>query len=124
MRLLSKENLEECIFSVIGYSGMAKYYASEAIKSAKNGDFKEAEEFLKKSDDEFSKAQDAEGALAKIGDKKSKECGELVLIHSQDHFMGTMTYRELAKEMVDMCRKYSDREKSLIERIEKLEKGQ
>lgn len=44
---MNKENLEECIFSVIGYSGMAKYYASEAIKSAKNGDFKEAEEFLK-----------------------------------------------------------------------------
>ncbi len=52
---------------------MSKYYSSEAIKSAKNGDFKEADEFLKKSDDEFSKAQDAEGALAKIGDKKSKE---------------------------------------------------
>ena len=34
------------------------------------------------------------------------------------------TYRELAKEMVDMCRKYSDIEKSLIERIEKLEKNQ
>ncbi len=41
--LVYKENLDEGIFSVIGYSGMAKYYASEAIKSAKNGDFKEAE---------------------------------------------------------------------------------
>lgn len=120
--MLNKENLEECIFSVIGYSGMAKYYAAEAIKSAKNGDFKEANEQLKKSDDEFSKAQDAEAALAKICDKKSNECGELILIHSQDHFMGTMTYRELAKEMVDMCRKYSGMEKKLVERIEKLEK--
>lgn len=121
---MKKDPLEEYIFNIIGYSGMAKYYASEAIKSAKNGEFEESNEFLKKSDEEFSKAQDAEGALAKLRDKESKKCGELILIHSQDHFMGTMTYRELAKEMIDMCKKYSDIEKNLIERIEKLEKGQ
>ena len=121
---MKKDPLEEYIFNIIGFSGMAKYYASEALKSARKGNFEEADEFLKKSDEEFSKAQDSEGALAKNRNEVSKECGELILIHSQDHYMGTMTYRELAKEMVDMCRKYSDMEKSLIERIEKLEKNQ
>ena len=121
---MKKDPLEEYIFNIIGFSGMAKYYASEAIKNAREGNFKESEKLFKKSDEEFSKAQDAEGALAKNRNEVSKECGELILIHSQYHFMGTMTYRELAKEMVDMCRKYSDMEKSLIERIEKLEKNQ
>lgn len=117
---MKKDPLEEYIFNIIGFSGMAKYYASEAIKSAREGNFKESEKLFKKSDEEFSKAQDAEGALAKNRNEVSKECGELILIHSQDHFMGTMTYRELAKEMIEMSKKINELEKSLNEKNDKI----
>ena len=117
---MKKDPLEEYIFNIIGFSGMAKYYASEAIKNAREGNFKESEELFKKSDDEFSKAQDAEGALAKNRNEVSKECDELILIHSQDHFMGTMTYRELAKEMIEMSKKINELEKSLNEKNDKI----
>ena len=117
---MKKDPLEEYIFNIIGFSGMSKYYASEAIKSAREGNFKESEELLKKSDEEFSKAQDAEGALAKNRNEVSKECDELILIHSQDHFMGTMTYRELAKEMIEMSKKINELEKSLNEKNDKI----
>ena len=117
---MKKDPLEEYIFNIIGFSGMAKYYASEALKSARKGNFEEADEFLKKSDEEFSKAQDSEGALAKNRNEVSKECGELILIHSQDHFMGTMTYRELAKEMIEMSKKINELEKSLNEKNDKI----
>ena len=117
---MKKDPLEEYIFNIIGFSGMAKYYASEAIKSAREGKFKESKELLKKSDEEFSKAQDAEGALAKNRNEVSKECDELILIHSQDHFMGTMTYRELAKEMIEMSKKINELEKSLNEKNDKI----
>ena len=117
---MKKDPLEEYIFNIIGFSGMAKYYASEAIKSAREGNFKESEELFKKSDEEFSKAQDAEGALAKNRNEVSKECDELILIHSQDHFMGTMTYRELAKEMIEMSKKINELEKSLNEKNDKI----
>lgn len=117
---MKKDPLEEYIFNIIGFSGMAKYYASEAIKNAREGNFKESEELFKKSDEEFSKAQDAEGALAKNRNEVSKECDELILIHSQDHFMGTMTYRELAKEMIEMSKKINEIEKSLNEKNDKI----
>lgn len=117
---MKKDPLEEYIFNIIGFSGMAKYYASEAIKNAREGNFKESEKLFKKSDEEFSKAQDAEGALAKNRNEVSKECDELILIHSQDHFMGTMTYRELAKEMIEMSKKINELEKSLNEKNDKI----
>lgn len=117
---MKKDPLEEYIFNIIGFSGMAKYYASEALKSAREGNFKESEKLFKKSDEEFSKAQDAEGALAKNRNEVSKECDELILIHSQDHFMGTMTYRELAKEMIEMSKKINELEKSLNEKNDKI----
>lgn len=115
---MQKNQLEECIFSIIGFSGMAKYYASEAVKNAKNGNFEEVYNLLNKSEEEFSKAQDAEGDLVKLKNKTSKECGELILIHSQDHFMGTMSYCELARELVDVYKKID----LLEDKFKKLEK--
>ena len=107
---IEQENLEVTMGLIIN-GGNAKSFAFEAIKAAKTGDFEEARKKLKESDDALLEAhntqtgmltQEAQGIHTKV---------TLLTVHSQDHMMNAITFRDLAGEIVD-----------LYERVAKLEK--
>lgn len=96
-----EQNLE-IIMGLIINGGNAKSSAFEAIKAAKEGDLDTANAKLKESDGFLTEAHniqtnmltsEAQGQHAKV---------TLLTVHSQDHLMNAITFRDLAGEIVDL----------------------
>jgi PTS system cellobiose-specific IIA component len=92
----------ETIMGLIVNGGNAKSSAFEAIYAAKKGDFETADAKLKEADGFLVEAhnsqtgmltQEAQGNHAKV---------TLLTVHSQDHLMNAITFRDLAGEIVDL----------------------
>lgn len=90
---------------LIANGGNAKSLAFEAIRLAKKGDIEGAREKLKESDKSLLEAHNSQT------NKLTKEAqGDhmhvtLLVVHSQDHLMNAITFRDLAGEMVDLYEK-------------------
>ncbi|WP_054677726.1 PTS lactose/cellobiose transporter subunit IIA [Lacticaseibacillus sharpeae] len=85
--------------------GNAKSSAFEAIAAAKKGDFETADAKLTEADNFLVEAhnsqtgmltQEAQGNHAKV---------TLLTVHSQDHLMNAITFRDLAGEIVDLYKR-------------------
>ena len=72
--------MEEVVLGIIIHAGNAKSKLYEALSSAKENDFKKADELLEEANQEIS----------------------MLLIHSQDHLMTCMSEKSLIKEIIDL----------------------
>ena len=83
---------------LIANGGNAKSLAFEAIRLAKKGDIEGAREKLKESDKSQTNmlTKEAQGDHMHV---------TLLVVHSQDHLMNAITFRDLAGEMVDLYEK-------------------
>ncbi|WML50743.1 PTS lactose/cellobiose transporter subunit IIA [Neobacillus sp. PS3-12] len=99
---MNKEELYNLAFQLILHAGNAKSFAMEAIYAAKEGKFDEAEAKLTESDSAFNEAHHFQT------DVIQKEAGgtefdlPLIMVHAQDHLMTSMTFKELAREIIDL----------------------
>jgi PTS system cellobiose-specific IIA component len=96
------ENLEQQAFSLIVHSGDGRSYAFEAIRAAKEEDFKKAEELLKLSSKEFEQAHHVQTELLTMEADGDSSIISLLLIHAQDHLMTGITVKQLAEEIIDI----------------------
>lgn len=92
----------EVTMGLIINGGNAKSLSFEAIRAAKTGKIDEARAKLKEADEALVEAhntqtdmltKEAQGQHAKV---------TLLTVHSQDHMMNAITFRDLAGEMVDL----------------------
>ena len=98
--------MEEQIMSLIIHSGEARSYSMEAIAAAKEGKIEEAEGLIVKADEELGIAHNTQTRLiqAEAGGEKIEM--SLLMVHAQDHFMTSMTLKDLAKELIDIHAKF------------------
>lgn len=90
---------------LIANGGNAKSLAFEAIRLAKKGDIKGAREKLKESDKSLLEAHNSQtGMLTKEAQGDHMHV-TLLVVHSQDHLMTAITFRDLAGEIVDLYEK-------------------
>ena len=90
---------------LIANGGNAKSLACEAIRLAKKGDIAGAREKLKESDKSLLEAHNSQtGMLTKEAQGDHMHV-TLLVVHSQDHLMNAITFRDLAGEMVDLYEK-------------------
>lgn len=90
---------------LIANGGNAKSLAFEAIRLAKKGDIASAREKLKESDKSLLEAHNSQtGMLTKEAQGDHMHV-TLLVVHSQDHLMNAITFRDLAGEMVDLYEK-------------------
>lgn len=90
---------------LIANGGNAKSLAFEAIRLAKKGDIADAREKLKESDKSLLEAHNSQtGMLTKEAQGDHMHV-TLLVVHSQDHLMNAITFRDLAGEMVDLYEK-------------------
>ena len=95
----------EAIMGLIVNGGNAKSLAFEAIASAKAGDFDDADAKLEEANVALGKAHDAQtGMLTQEAQGNHVHVG-LLTVHSQDHLMTAITFRDLAGEIVDLYKK-------------------
>ncbi len=105
------DNLEEIVFSIIIHGGNARAKSYDALRAAQNGNFNEAEKFLKEAEEELGNAHRIQTDII----QKEAAGGEKVdisvlFVHAQDHLMTAMAEKGLIENMID-----------LYKRIDKLE---
>ena len=98
---LEQENGAEMIsFGIIANAGDARSYAFGALEAAKAGNFEEAEELLKKSNDAAVEAHHMQTELLVNEPNGQKTPVDVLLVHAQDHLMTSMLAVELIKELI------------------------
>lgn len=99
------EDNEGNILEIIVKSGEAKALAFEAIQAAKKLDFVEAEKKIQEAKKVQAEAHHAQMGLMVQEANGNKEPFSLLLVHAQDHLMNSITFMDLAKEMVELYRR-------------------
>lgn len=97
----TQPNLEATMGLIIN-AGNAKGLAFEAIKKAKAGEIKEAHKKLEESDKALNEAHNAQTSMLTKEAQGESQPVTLLTVHSQDHLMNAITFRDLAGEMVDL----------------------
>lgn len=98
---MENSNLES-IMSLIMYGGEAKSNAFEAIQKAKNGLFEEAHEKLKAADEALVLAHKSQTVMLTQEAQGENIELSLLIVHAQDHLMTSLTFIDLAKEVVEV----------------------
>ncbi|WP_374211486.1 PTS lactose/cellobiose transporter subunit IIA [Lactobacillus sp. ESL0791] len=90
---------------LIANGGNAKSLAFEAIRLAKKGDIEGARAKLKESDASLLEAHNSQTGMLTEEAQGHHMNVTLLVVHSQDHLMNAITFRDLAGEMVDLYEK-------------------
>lgn len=98
------QNLQS-IMGLIVNGGNAKSSSMEAIQAAKTGDFEGADAKLKEADAALSEAHNSQTSMLTKEASGDHVKVTLLMVHSQDHLMNAITFRDLAGEIVDLYRK-------------------
>lgn len=98
------ENITEISFQIILYAGNGKSNAMEAIQEAKAGNFAKADQLIEEAGEELGKAHHYQTQLLQKEASGEENTVTVMLIHSQDHLMTSMTVRDLAVEIVEIYR--------------------
>jgi len=105
---MAEEKHDEDLQAIMGLiinGGNAKSSAFEAINAAKKGHFTVADQKLKESDGFLVDAHNSQtGMLTKEANGEHAKV-TLLMVHSQDHIMNAITFRDLAGEIVDLYKK-------------------
>jgi len=103
-----QENME-AVMGLIMYGGNAKSDAMEAITAAKKGDFELADQKLKDADASLSQAHESQtGMLTKEAQGEHMNV-TLLAVHSQDHLMTAIAFKDLATEIIDLYRRLDEK---------------
>lgn len=94
--------MEEIVLGIIIHAGNAKSKIYEALSSAKENDFKKADELLEEANQEILNAHKIQTNLIQGEASGNKPEISMLLIHSQDHLMTCMSERNLIKEIIDL----------------------
>lgn len=95
----------EVIMGLIMNSGEAKSCAMEAIRSAKEFKFKEADDYLKEANNSLNVAHNSQTALLTQEASGESVNVSLLMVHGQDHLMTSLNFIDLAKEVIDVYKK-------------------
>lgn len=106
-------NPEEIVFTIISHAGNAKSKCFEALRSARKGNFEDAENSLNEAKDELYKTHDIQNKMIQEEASGNTQTVSLLLVHAEDHLMSAMLAMDLITEMIEMYRE----NKKLMEMI-------
>ena len=101
---MSQEQLE-AVMGLIINAGNAKSDAMEAIQAAKDGNFSLAQEKLEAADRAVVEAHHSQTGLLTEEASGNPMTVTLLAVHSQDHLMTSITFNDMAKEVVDLYKR-------------------
>lgn len=90
------------ILRLILHSGNTKSDCMEAIQLAKKGDINKAKEKIEMANQSLVEAHHSQTSLLTQEAKGEKVEVTMMLIHAQDHLMNAITFRDIAKEMIEL----------------------
>lgn len=100
---------EQRILNLVIQGGDAKCAAMEAIEAAREGRFTRAAALLEQSSRTLACAHSAQTDLLFEDLQEGQHGVSLLMVHAQDHLMGAITVRDLAREIVELYRRKEER---------------
>ncbi len=94
--------LEYSIMQIIMNSGNAKSLAMEAIRASREGKFESAKSKLEEAKDAINLAHLEQTKLLTLEARGQDFNISLLMTHSQDHLMNSMTTLDLAEEIISL----------------------
>ena len=102
---MNREEAQMVAFQLISYAGDAFSSFFKAVEKARNGEFDEADELIKKGESELTNAHNAQTELlAKEAQGKDIEYS-IMLVHAQDHLMTSLLLKDIIGTLIDVYRK-------------------
>ena len=98
-------DLEETVMGIIINAGQSRSLCYEALRSAKLGQFAEADDLLRQATEAANAAHAVQTRLIEAEQGEGKIPVTLVLVHAQDHLMTSMLARELISELIELHEK-------------------
>ncbi|WP_097003300.1 PTS lactose/cellobiose transporter subunit IIA [Lacrimispora amygdalina] len=98
-------DIEMIVMKLVVNGGNARSSAIEALRAAKTGDFKKADELMEEADNTLKEAHEIQTEMIQNELNGNKVDVGLLMVHAQDHLMNAMTVMDLCKEMIDILRK-------------------
>ncbi len=93
-------DLEMISMQIIAGAGDAKGLAFDALEEAKKGNFKQAQDFIRQSEEASKTAHKAQMDLLVAQANGEMGAVDVLLVHAQDHLMTTLLAQELIKELI------------------------
>ncbi|HLR43213.1 MAG TPA: PTS cellobiose transporter subunit IIA [Pseudogracilibacillus sp.] len=102
---MEQDQIQSVAFDIILHSGSSKTMIHEAFAMIRNKEFKNAEIKLEEANEELVLAHKSQTQLLQQYSSGETINMEIILVHAQDHLMNTMTFREVALEMLYLYEK-------------------
>lgn len=98
-------DIEMIVMKLVVNGGNARSTAIEALRAAKVGNFKKADELMEEAETILKEAHEIQTEMIQNELNGNKVEVGLLMVHAQDHLMNAMTVMDLSKEMIDILRK-------------------
>ncbi|SFE91369.1 PTS system, cellobiose-specific IIA component [Phytobacter palmae] len=96
--------LEEQVMGIIINAGQSRSLCYEALQSAKEGNFVDADEKMQQSQHFAREAHLVQTQLIEADEGEGKTKMTLVMVHAQDHLMTSILAKELVTELIEIYR--------------------
>ncbi len=110
-------DLEITIMGLICNAGEARSLSMESIKSARNGQFEQAQSYLDQADEAIRQAHLVQTELIGADEGEGKIPVTLVMVHAQDHLMTTIQAIENARETVHLYQRLNKLEQNVFNSV-------
>lgn len=101
---MSNDEMERVIMELVVTGGDARSKALEAIRLARKKEFNKAVDMLAECEKALARAHVIQtGMIQKEASGERVEV-RLFMVHAQDHLMNAITVKDLATEMIEICK--------------------
>ncbi|MGM9929466.1 MAG: PTS lactose/cellobiose transporter subunit IIA [Bacillus sp. (in: firmicutes)] len=104
MEKLQLENLteEQVSFQIILHSGNARSKVIQSLREYRAGKIEEAEALLQQAEEDLSVSHEIHFHMIQREASGNPTQFSLLLMHSEDHLMSTLSMKELVKELLEI----------------------
>lgn len=99
---MSKEEIQNISFKIIGFAGDAYSSFNEAIENARKFNFDESERLIKCGQEQLICAHKSQTELL-VSEANNEEIPfSIIMVHAQDHLMNAVMYERIALEFIEL----------------------
>lgn len=102
------DEIEQAIMNIIVNAGASKTYAYQALEKVRKGDYKGAEEDMKKSDEALEVAHNSQTKFIQKEAAGEKIEISVLFVHAQDHLMTAITEKTLIEQLMEMTKEINE----------------
>ena len=113
--MATKEEISMAGFEIVAYAGDAKTALIQALNSAQNGKFDEAQNLIKKANESLVEAHNVQTKLMSKEANGEEMETTFIMSHGQDTLMTTMLLKDIISYFIDLYQKNLNLQKEIAD---------